>query len=129
MSFSIGAGSSLSTIVTAGMQGVILSVIALVLGVVYFFLYNLFLKKKTPLGVLLGTVAANSALTPAIVAAADPSLTPFAESATAQAATASIITMIIVPFMLSYFDKWLKNRVQPEKINTQTNFSAKVEVE
>ncbi|GAA3014263.1 2-keto-3-deoxygluconate permease [Tetragenococcus solitarius] len=128
MSFSIGAGSSLSTIVTAGMQGIILSVIALVLGVVYFFLYNLFLKKKTPLGVLLGTVAANSALTPAIVAAADPSLAPFADSATAQAATASIITMIVVPFMLSYFDKWLKKRVTPEKINTQTDFNTEVEV-
>lgn len=121
MSFSIGANSSLSTIVSAGAQGIILSGIALLLGVVYFFIYNLFLKKKTPLGVLLGTVAANSALTPAIIAAADPSLQPYVDAATAQAATASIITMIIAPFMLSYFDKKLKDNLSSEKLNEQPN--------
>ena len=121
MSFSIGATSNLSTIVTAGMQGIVLSFIALVLGVVCFFLYNLFLKKKTPLGVLLGTVAANSALTPSIVSEADPSLKTFAASATAQAATASIITMILIPFMLTFFDNWLKHHVKKDKLNAQPN--------
>ncbi|MBF7029898.1 2-keto-3-deoxygluconate permease [Staphylococcus kloosii] len=129
MSFSIGAKSDLSTIVTAGMQGIVLSFIALALGVVCFFLYNLFLKKKTPLGILLGTVAANSALTPSIVAEADPSLKAFVSSATAQAATASIITMILVPFMLTFADNWLKSRVHKEKLNGQPNLKVTKELQ
>lgn len=120
MSFSIGANSNIQTILTAGISGIWLSLISLVMGVIIFFLYNLFLKKKTPLGVLMGTVAANSALTPAIVAAADPSLLPYADSATAQTATASIITMIFIPMMLAYFDKKLKERVPSERLNPQS---------
>ncbi|MFC6347632.1 2-keto-3-deoxygluconate permease [Vagococcus carniphilus] len=121
MSFAIGANTSIGTILQAGFSGVLLGIISLVIGILYFFLYNLFLKKKTALGVLLGTVAANSALTPGIVAEADPSLQPYVEMATAQAATASIITLLIAPVMLTYFDKFVKKKYGPERLNEQPN--------
>lgn len=121
MSFAIGANTSIGTILQAGFSGILLGIVALVLGVFYFFIYNVFLKKKTPLGAVLGTVAANSALTPGIVAAADPTLLPYADMATAQCATASIITLLVAPFLVTYFDKWLKKRYPKEKLNDQPN--------
>ncbi|MHC5249374.1 2-keto-3-deoxygluconate permease [Enterococcus sp. LJL90] len=129
MSFAIGANTSVSTILQAGLSGVLLGVLALVIGVGYFFIYNLFLKKKTPLGAVLGTVAANSALTPGIVVAADPSLAQYADMATAQCATASIITLLVAPFLVAYFDKWLKKRYSQDKLNPQPNMEEFVEPE
>ena len=57
-----------------------------------------------------GTTAASSALTPAMVAQADHSLAMYVDAATAQLATASIITMITAPILVAWFDKRLKKR-------------------
>lgn len=108
MSFAIGANSSMNTVFTAGLSGIVLGVISALTGIVFYFLYNLFLKKKTALGAALGTTAASSALTPAMVAQADPLLQPFVDAATAQLATASIITMLTAPLLVAWFDKRLK---------------------
>lgn len=108
MSFAIGANSSMKTVFAAGLSGILLGVISAVTGLIFFFAYNLFLKKKTALGAALGTTAASSALTPAIVAQTDPVLLPYVDAATAQLATASIITMITAPLLVAYFDKRLK---------------------
>ncbi len=107
-SFAIGAGSSLMTLATAGISGILLGFVSVALGLIIQFLYNLCLKKKSPLGVSMGTVAANSALTPSVIAAADPSLAPLVPVAAAQCATASIATMLIIPFLVAFFDKRLK---------------------
>lgn len=101
MSFAIGANSSMNTVFTAGLSGILLGVISAATGILFYFLYNLFLKKKTALGAALGTTAASSALTPAMVAQADPTLQVFVDSATAQLATASIITMLTAPVLVS----------------------------
>ena len=98
--------------------GILLGIISAVTGIVFYFIYNLFLKKKTALGAALGTTAASSALTPAMVAQADPSLAMYVDAATAQLATASIITMITAPVLVAWFDKRLKKRapvVEPVK--------------
>ncbi|CAK9883925.1 MAG: 2-keto-3-deoxygluconate permease [Candidatus Erwinia impunctatus] len=107
MSFAIGANSSINTVFTAGLSGIILGIISAVTGIVFYFLYNLFLKKKTALGAALGTTAASSALTPAMVAQADPSLAIYVDAATAQLATVSIITMLTAPVLVAWFDKRL----------------------
>ena len=67
MSFAIGANSSINTVFTAGLSGILLGIISALTGIVFYFIYNLFLKKKSALGAALGT-AASSALTPAMVA-------------------------------------------------------------
>ncbi len=110
MSFAIGANSSINTVFTAGLSGMLLGVISALTGILFYFLYNLFLKKKTALGAALGTTAASSALTPAMVAQADPSLAMYVDAATAQLATASIITMITAPILIAWFDKRIKLR-------------------
>lgn len=110
MSFAIGANSSMHTVFTAGLSGIFLGLISATTGLVFYFLYNLFLKRKTALGAALGTTAASSALTPAMVAQADPSLHAFVDSATAQLATASIITMLIIPVFVAWFDARLKKK-------------------
>lgn len=107
-SFAIGASSSLGTLLTAGVSGILLGLISIVLGIVIQYAYNLFLKKKSPLGVSMGTVAANSALTPSVIAAADPTFAELVPVAAAQCATASIVTMIIAPFLVNYYDKKIK---------------------
>lgn len=68
MSFAIGANSSINTVFTAGLSGILLGIISALTGIVFYFIYNLFLKKKSALGAALGTTAASSALTPAMVA-------------------------------------------------------------
>lgn len=121
MSFAIGANSSINTVFTAGLSGILLGIISALTGIVFYFIYNLFLKKKTALGAALGTTAASSALTPAMVAQADPSLAMYVDAATAQLATASIITMITAPILVAWFDKRLKKRaprIEPVKEET-----------
>lgn len=118
MSFAIGANSSMKTVFAAGLSGILLGVISAVTGLIFFFAYNLFLKKKTALGAALGTTAASSALTPAIVAQTDPVLLPYVDAATAQLATASIITMITAPLLVAYFDKRLKANKPVEETST-----------
>ena len=124
MSFGIGSNSSLGTIVKAGLPGVALGLIAPLVGFIYFFVYNLFLKKKTSLGFALGSVAANSALTPGLVAAADPALKGVAGMVAAQCATASIITMLIIPFLVGGGDKWLKKHYSADRLNEQPAMAA-----
>nr|WP_284249782.1 2-keto-3-deoxygluconate permease [Tetragenococcus halophilus] len=112
MSFGIGASSNLTTLWSAGLSGVLLGVFSLALGVVFFFVYNLMLKKrlKTPLGAAIGSIANNAALTPAIIAASDTSLQPLVGEASAQLATACIITMLGVPILVKYCDNYMKKR-------------------
>ncbi len=109
-SFAIGASSNLRTLLDAGFSGVLVGFISLALGIIIQFIYNLLLKKKTPLGVSMGTVAANSALTPSVIAAADKSFAPLVPVAAAQCATASIVTMIIVPFLVNFYAQRIKKK-------------------
>ncbi|WP_216476086.1 2-keto-3-deoxygluconate permease [Coriobacterium glomerans] len=107
LSFAIGATSNLGVLFTAGASGIALAVLAIGVGIAIQIVYNVLLKKKTPLGVAMGTVAANSALTPSIIASADRAFEGAVPVAAAQCATASIITMILMPFIVSFFDHHL----------------------
>ena len=48
-------------------------------------------------------------MTPAAVAEADPSMAQYTSMATAQCATASIITLFLCPFITAAFDKYMMN--------------------
>ena len=80
--------------------------------VIFFFVINLLLPKKerNAMGAAIGTTALNSAMTPAAVAEADPSMEGMVSMATAQCATASIITLFLCPFITAAFDKWMQKR-------------------
>lgn len=112
MTISIGAKTDVKTIVTASAAGIVLGLISAVLAVVFFFLFNLLLPKKerNAMGAAVGTTALNSAMTPAAVAEADPSMAQYTEMATAQCATASIITLFLCPFIVAFFDKMMQKK-------------------
>ena len=42
MSFAIGANSSINTVFTAGLSGILLGIISALTGIVFYFIYNLF---------------------------------------------------------------------------------------
>lgn len=62
------------------------------------------------MGAVVGTTALNSAQTPAAVAEADPSMSGYVDMATAQCATASVITLFLCPFIVAFFDRLLQKR-------------------
>ncbi len=110
-SFPLGAGLSLQTLVQAGIPGVILGFMTLLItGVPSYFIYRLLIPKKmrvtSAVGAGVGTTAGNAIATPAAIAAVDPSWLPFAEKATVQVAASIVITAIFVPFLVDFFYRW-----------------------
>ena len=112
MTISIGAKTDVKTILTAGASGIVLGLISAATAVIFFFIINLLLPKKerNAMGAAIGTTALNSAMTPAAVAEADPTLADSVSMATAQCATASIITLFLCPFITAAFDKYMQKR-------------------
>lgn len=112
MTISIGAKTDVKTILTAGASGIVLGLISAATAVIFFFVINLLLPKKerNAMGAAIGTTALNSAMTPAAVAEADPAMTPYVSMATAQCATASIITLFLCPFITASFDRYMQKR-------------------
>lgn len=112
MTISIGAKTDVKTILTAGASGIVLGLISALTAVIFFFLFNFLLPKKerNAMGAAVGTTALNSAMTPAAVAEADPSMSGYVEMATAQCATASIITLFLCPFIVAFCDKMMRKK-------------------
>lgn len=111
MTISIGAKTDLATILTAGASGLVLGLLSAATAVLFFFVINLLLprKERNAMGAAIGTTALNSAMTPAAVGEADPTYLPEVATATAQCATASIITLALCPFITAAFDKYMMN--------------------
>ncbi len=109
MTISIGAKTDVKTILTAGASGIVLGLISAATAVLFFFVVNLLLPKKerNAMGAAVGTTALNSAMTPAAVAEADPTMAEYVPMATAQCATASIITLFLCPFITAAFDNYM----------------------
>ena len=112
MTISIGSKTDVKTIITAGASGIVLGLISAATAVIFFYVFNLLLPKKerNAMGAAIGTTALNSAMTPAAVAEADPTMEQYVDMATAQCATASIITLFLCPFIVAFFDKRMRKK-------------------
>ena len=111
--FALGASMSFTTILQAGMAGVLLGLLVVVItGFGGYLIYNVLLRRKGCIGAAIGTTAGNAIATPAAVVAADPSLAPFEAAATTQIAAAVIITAILCPLLVSY----LNNKSRTEQV-------------
>lgn len=112
MTIAIGSKTDMKTILTAGASGIVLGVISVSTSVIFFYVFNLMLKKKdrNAMGAAIGTTALNSAMTPAAVAEADPTMARYTDMATAQCATASIITLFFCPFVTAFFDNMMRKK-------------------
>ncbi|MCI5764828.1 2-keto-3-deoxygluconate permease [Actinobacillus porcinus] len=103
--FSLGTGINLTVIVTGGASGILLGVVAsLVTGLFVFIGYKALLRRgnQSGIGFAAGTTAANSIITPEIVAQADPTFAPFVQTATAQIAASVLISAIIAPLVAAW---------------------------
>lgn len=108
--FPLGAALDFRTVVSAGLPGIILGVMTvLITGLGGYYAYRLFGGKKA-VGASIGTTAGNAVGTPAAVAAADPSMAAIAAVATAQIAASVIVTAILCPLLVSYLDKLDKKK-------------------
>jgi len=107
-SFPLGAGMDLTTIVQAGIPGIILGVVASLTGIGAYILLKLF-KEEPIIGLATGSTAGNAVATPAAVAAIDPTVASIAAVATAQVAASCVVSAIVCPFIVSYTFKVLRN--------------------
>lgn len=73
-----------------------------------YFSMKLMRSKHPQVGGAIGTTAGNAVGTPAAVAAADPSMLPISEIATAQVAAAVIVTAILCPVLVNFLNKFEK---------------------
>ncbi|MBA4701790.1 MAG: 2-keto-3-deoxygluconate permease [Ruminococcus sp.] len=112
MTISIGSKTDVSTLVKAGASGIVLGLISAATAVLFFIIFNILLPKKerNAMGAAVGTTALNSAQTPAAVGQADPSMAQYVDMATAQCATASVITLFLCPFIVAAFDKYMQKK-------------------
>lgn len=112
MTISIGSKTDVSTLVKAGASGIVLGLISAATAVLFFIIFNILLPKKerNAMGAAVGTTALNSAQTPAAVGQADPSMAQYVDMATAQCATASVITLFLCPFIVAALDKYMQKK-------------------
>jgi 2-keto-3-deoxygluconate permease len=105
MSFAVGTGINLKTVLTGGTAGIFLGLIVVVFtGGLTYLGYKLVLRRggKSGIGFAAGTTAGNAVAVPAVVAVADPRFEPFVASASAQAATAVLVTAVLAPIVASW---------------------------
>jgi 2-keto-3-deoxygluconate permease len=105
MSFAVGTGINLKTVLTGGFAGIFLGLIVVIFtGGLTYLGYRFILKRgfKSGIGFAAGTTAGNAVAVPAVVAVADPRFEPFVASASAQAATAVLVTALLAPVVASW---------------------------
>ncbi|MDF2522906.1 MAG: kdgT4 [Clostridiales bacterium] len=119
--FVLGAGMNLKDVVKAGLPGVVLGLISLILtGFFCYWVYNLFFgrKKKTAVGFGVGNTAGNAVVTPSAIGQSDPSWAPFAAVATAQVAAACVVTSILCPLLTIYLHKRIQQKYSKPTTNS-----------
>ena len=105
MSFCVGTGINLKTVLTGGAVGVVLGVGVVVLtGGLTYLGYRFILRRgpQSGIGFAAGTTAGNAVAVPAVVAVADPTFEPFVAAATAQTATAVLVTALLAPTVAAW---------------------------
>jgi len=113
--FPLGAGLTFRNIIDAGPPGILLGLATvLVIGTVGLLSTRIFGKLRAA-GVAIGTTAGNAALVPLALANIDPSLVPFEPEATVMVATSVLVTAILCPFYVAWWDKRLGGKADREK--------------
>jgi len=114
--FALGNTINLMSVVSAGLSGILLGVMTLVLTGIACYYADRLLGGSGLCGVAASTTAGNAAATPKAIALADPSFAAIAPIATLQVAASVIITAIFTPILTT----WVYKRQQEEKNKLQT---------
>ena len=101
MAFTLGQTINLSAVVTAGLPGVALGVVVLVVTGTVCILADLLLGGSGIAGAAASSTAGNSAAVPRAIAMADPTYAGIAAAATVQVAASVIVTAVLTPILTS----------------------------
>ena len=108
----LGAGLNLSAVLSGGLSGILLGLVSCFIGGSFIVFCDRKISKRPGYaGWAVATTAGNAVAVPAVVALADPTLTPYVATATTQVAAAVIVTAILSPLMTSY---WVKKYGSPK---------------
>jgi 2-keto-3-deoxygluconate permease len=110
MAFTLGQTINLSAVVTAGLPGVALGVVVLVVTGTVCILADLLLGGSGVAGAAASSTAGNSAAVPKAIAMADPTYASIAPAATVQVAASVIVTAVLTPILTSYVFKRVQQR-------------------
>lgn len=111
MAFTLGQTINLSSVVTAGLPGVALGVLVLVVTGTVCILADLLLGGSGIAGAAASSTAGNSAAVPKAIAMADPTYASIAPAATVQVAASVIVTAVLTPILTSFvYKRVLKRR-------------------
>ena len=105
MAFAVGTGISLSEVLTGGAAGIVLGIgVVLLAGGFTYLGYRFVLRRgnQSGIGFAGGTTAGNAVAVPAAVAATDPTFQSLVGAASAQAATAVLVTAILAPLVAGW---------------------------
>ncbi|TFD54176.1 2-keto-3-deoxygluconate permease [Cryobacterium sp. Hh7] len=103
--FALGTGINLQNVLSGGLSGIVVGVVAtLFTGLLAYLGYRFILRRgnKSGIGIASATTAGNAIATPAIIALADPTFAPYVEVATAQVASAVLITAVFAPLLATW---------------------------
>lgn len=104
--FALGAGINFGNIIKGGFSGIILSAIVIFAGGAFICLCDRFIGKRPGYaGWACATTAGNAVAVPAAIALADPSWEPFVSVATVQVAACTVLSALIVPFIVAWWAK------------------------
>jgi 2-keto-3-deoxygluconate permease len=111
MAFTLGQNINLASVLTAGIPGIVLGVMTLVITGTICILADKWLGGSGIAGAAASSTAGNSAAVPKAVAMADPSYAAIAPAATIQVAASVIVTAVLTPILTS----WMYKRVQQQR--------------
>ena len=119
MAFTLGQTINLSAVVTAGLPGVALGVMVIVITGTVCILADRLLGGSGIAGAAASSTAGNSAAVPKAVAMADPSYAAIAPIATIQVAASVIVTAVLTPILTSFVYKRVQRRraLEAERIH------------
>lgn len=116
MAFTLGQTINLSSVMTAGIQGIVLGVVVIIVTGTVCILADKALGGSGIAGAAASSTAGNSAAVPKAVAMADPTYSAIAPMATVQVAASVIMTAILTPLLTT----WMYSKVQKKRADQAT---------